>query len=56
MTKREYTRKLTLTRETLRTLTASELRLVAGGRTKPTDDNCTGRYSGCISRSPMTTA
>ena len=38
-------KKLTLKRETLRVLTPSELRLVAGGYR----NNCTVRHSGCIS-------
>ena len=42
------TPKLTLRRETLRLLTASELRLVGGGLPK-TRNNCTVRLSGCIS-------
>jgi natural product precursor len=39
------TKKLTLNRETIRTLSSSELRLVAGGRVR---NNCTVRWSGCL--------
>lgn len=45
MKKTDEPRKLTLKRETLRVLTPSELRLVAGGQR----NNCTGKFSGCIS-------
>ncbi len=38
-------KKLTLQRETLRVLTTTELRSVAGGAR----NNCTQRLSGCIS-------
>jgi hypothetical protein len=38
-------RTLTVKKETLRTLVDAELEQVSGGRK---DNNCSGRYSGCI--------
>jgi hypothetical protein len=43
-TKSKTTKRLTLTRETLRTLTTDELRLVNGGR----QSQCSWEQSGCI--------
>ena len=42
-TKKTNTKRLTLTRQTLRTLTSDELRLVAGGGLRL----CTNNRSGC---------